>query len=332
MQKLCQMMITELASLIDSLPRSLAAIRQPRIGLYIMGGEVSTYTMVGGKTALHSCATHKPLKAGITPTFKWIESTTTKDMNRAISGLLPTYKICTTEEKSRTLRPVYDILNCGSRNRFVVLTNDGPLIVHNCVLGLGYGTGAKKLQHTLKTQPPGADLPEDECKRIVDLYRNTNYKIPLLWEECDKALLHLTAWPSGAKEYSIGKHNCLWVTASGIRLPNGLYIRYPKLRKSNDRFIYDSRKGPQSIWGGAMVENVVQALARIIVGEQMLKLREAGYRPVLTVHDAAVIVAEKSQLEHALMTITTVMSTPPKWANGLPVACEAKYGESYGEC
>lgn len=201
-----------------------------------------------------------------------------------------------------------------------------------CVLGLGYGTGAKKLQHTLKTQPPGADLPEDECKRIVDLYRNTNHKIPSLWEECDRALIHLAAWPTGAKEYSIGKHGCLWITPHGIRLPNGLHIRYPKLRKINDRFVYDSRKGPQSIWGGAMVENVVQALARIIVGEQMLKIREAGYRPVLTVHDAAVIVVKKSELEHALTTVTTVMSTPPSWAIGLPVACEAKYGESYGEC
>jgi DNA polymerase len=200
------------------------------------------------------------------------------------------------------------------------------------ILSLGYGTGAKKLQHTFKTQPPNTEISEDECKRIVDLYRTTNYKIPALWEECDKALIHLSGWPTGAKEYAIGKHECLWATPHGIRLPNGLYIRYPKLRKSNDRFIYDSRKGPQSIWGGAMVENVVQALARIIVGEQMLEIRKQGYRPVLTVHDAAVIVADKSQLEHALTTITTVMSTPPKWADGLPVACEAKYGESYGEC
>jgi len=201
-----------------------------------------------------------------------------------------------------------------------------------CVLGLGYGTGAKKLQHTLKTQPPGADLPEDECKRIVDLYRSANHKIPALWEECDNALIHLAGWPSGAKEYSVGKHDCLWITPHGIRLPNGLYIRYPKLRKINDRFIYDSRKGPQSIWGGAMVENVVQALARIIVGEQMLEIRKQGYRPVLTVHDAAVVVVEKHQRDQALEIITAVMSTPPEWATGLPVACEAKYGESYGDC
>lgn len=201
-----------------------------------------------------------------------------------------------------------------------------------CVLGLGYGTGAAKLRHTLKTQPPGADLSEQECKRIVDLYRETNYRIPLLWEECDMALSHLAAWPKGSKEYTVGKHECLWITPQGLRLPNGLHIRYPKLRKSGERFIYDSRKGMQSIWGGAMVENIVQALARIIVAEQMLALRDAGFRPVLTVHDAAVVVVKKADAEVALKEITAIMSTPPDWATGLPVACEAKYGESYGDC
>ena len=201
-----------------------------------------------------------------------------------------------------------------------------------CVLGLGYGTGAAKLRHTLKTQPPGADLSEQECKRIVDLYRETNYRIPLLWEECDMALSHLAAWPKGSKEYTVGKHECLWITPQGLRLPNGLHIRYPKLRKSGERFIYDSRKGMQSIWGGAMVENIVQALARIIVAEQMLALRDAGFRPVLTVHDAAVVVVKKADAEVALKEITAIMSTPPDWATDLPVACEAKYGESYGDC
>jgi DNA polymerase I-like protein with 3'-5' exonuclease and polymerase domains len=200
-----------------------------------------------------------------------------------------------------------------------------------CILGLGYGTGAKKLQHTLKTQPPGADLPEEECKRIVDLYREANHMITDLWHECDSALPHLSSWPSNLKSYAIGKHGAVLATASGIRLPNELFIRYPDLRLSDRKYIYKSRKGITSIWGGAMVENIVQALARIIVGEQMLKIRER-YRPVLTVHDAAVIVVPKSELDQAVAFITEVMSTPPKWAEGLPVACEAKYGESYGDC
>ena len=200
-----------------------------------------------------------------------------------------------------------------------------------CILGLGYGTGAKKLQHTLKTQPPGADLPEEECKRIVDLYRESNHMITDLWRDCDSALQHLSSWPLGLRSYAIGKNDCVKATASGIRLPNELFIRYPDLRLSDRKYIYKSRKGITSIWGGAMVENIVQALARIIVGEQMLQIRER-YRPVLTVHDAAVIVVPKTELDQAVAFITEVMSTPPNWANGLPVACEAKYGESYGDC
>lgn len=80
-----------------------------------------------------------------------------------------------------------------------------------------------------------------------------------------------------------------------------------------------------------MVENIVQALARIIVGEQMLQIKER-YRPVLTVHDAAVIVAPEKEADEAVAFITQVMSTPPSWASNLPVACEAKFGQSYGDC
>jgi DNA polymerase len=198
-------------------------------------------------------------------------------------------------------------------------------------LGLGYGTGHKKLQHTLKTQPPGADLSEDECKRLVNTWREANHMITDLWRECDSALPHLLSWPSNLKPYAIGKHRVLWATPAGIRLPNELFIRYPELRLHDKKYIYNSRKGPVSLWGGAVVENVVQALARIIVGEQMLKLRER-YRPVLTVHDAAVVVVPEEEIDEALAFIVQVMSTPPDWAAGLPVACEAKYGKSYGEC
>lgn len=198
-----------------------------------------------------------------------------------------------------------------------------------CVLGLGYGTGAAKLRHTLKTQPPGADLPEEECKRIVDLYRTTNDKIVNLWRECDSALNAMMGRMS--KSIGLGRTKCLTVDNNGIRLPNGLYIRYAELRVSDGKIIYNSRKGPVNIWGGAMVENVVQALARIIVGQQMLWIAKQ-YRVVLTVHDAAVLIVPEADLEDALEYVKLCMSTPPEWAQGLPVACEAKYGKSYGEC
>lgn len=230
----------------------------------------------------------------------------------------------------------------------IVITKANPIerfVGKTCVLGLGYGTGALKLQHTLKTQPPGASLPEQECKRIVDLYRDTNNKITGLWKEGDRVLETLangfvtedpdTGAPEELTAYYYGNHKCLLVTKEGIQLPNGLYIRYPELYyntdETNGRYVYQSRRGPVSIWGGSLVENVVQALARIIVGQQMIKINEK-YRVVLTVHDAAVCVVPEDEAEEAMKWIMDVMSIPPDWATGLPVACEANYASSYGEC
>jgi DNA polymerase len=203
-----------------------------------------------------------------------------------------------------------------------------------CILGLGYGTGALKLQHTLKTSPPGAVVTEAEAKSYVDTYRDANDKVIQLWRDGDKVIADLAYW-GDTKPYTYGKHKCLKVTKEGITLPNGLMIRYPELKKdteeSKTRYIYKSRKGPVSIWGGSLVENVVQALARIVVGEQMLKIQER-YRVALTVHDAAVILVPESEKDEAMAYVIECMSVPPEWAKGLPVACEAKYGHSYGEC
>jgi DNA polymerase len=204
-----------------------------------------------------------------------------------------------------------------------------------CILGLGYGTGALKLQHTLKTQPPGADLTKDKCDEIVNLYRDSNDRITALWKEGDTALKNMCKWLPEFMPHSYGEHNCVTIHEDGLQLPNGLYIRYPDLKLNTDElsrgYCYKSRKGLVSIWGGSVVENVVQALARIIVGQQMIKLAER-YRPVLTVHDAAVCVVHKDDADEALAWIVEVMSTPPDWAVGLPVACEANYGRTYGDC
>jgi len=203
-----------------------------------------------------------------------------------------------------------------------------------CILGLGYGTGWAKLQQTLKLAA-SVELDERECKRLVSVYRNSNSKVIDLWRECEEALRDIASWPEGKQPYPIGQHNALYATPQGIKLPNGLYIKYPGLTwdtsEAKSKFVYKSRRGFISIWGGSVVENVVQALARIIIGEQMIEINKK-YRPVLTVHDAVVNVIPKAEIDNAMEYIIGTMSTPPDWATGLPVACEAKYGESYGDC
>ena len=231
---------------------------------------------------------------------------------------------------------VYSIFASKVYNRNITKADPVERFVgKTCVLGLGYGTGWRKLQHTLKTQPPGAVINDEECQAIVNLYRDVNSDIISLWKDSDNALQEICNWDAKSKEYYLGEHKALLVTKEGIQLPNGLMIRYPKLRYDTEgeksQYKYKSRKGEISIWGGAVVENVVQALARIVVGEQMLAINER-YRVVLTVHDAAVIVVPEIVKDEAMSFIIEKMSTPPTWAATLPVACEAKYGHSYGEC
>ncbi len=72
-------------------------------------------------------------------------------------------------------------------------------------------------------------------------------------------------------------------------------------------------------------------LARIVVGAQMVEINDT-YRVALTVHDAAVVVIPDDEVDEAINLITGLMSKPPVWADGLPVACEAKAGATYGDC
>lgn len=230
------------------------------------------------------------------------------------------YSLFATEVYGRT------ITNANPTERFVGKT---------CILGLGYGTGGPKLRHTLATaQPVSVQIDEDEAKRIVNVYREKNHKVVDLWGDAD-VMLETMMSENISKPLPFGHHSCVFYDSEGVILPNGLRIRYPNLRREwedgKSRIVYDSRKGPVSIWGGSVVENVVQALARIVVGHQMLQINK-HYRVVLTVHDAAVIVVPEDEVDVATKLTTGFMSKAPDWAAGLPVACECKHGGSYGEC
>ena len=199
-----------------------------------------------------------------------------------------------------------------------------------CILGLGYGTGAKKLRDVLKINA-GVDMTEKQTQGLVDLYREVNHEVEGLWKECNNALKFMASWPKDKSAYYLGKVKCVLVTSAGLRLPNGLYLRYPNLELKKDGYTYASRRGEVSIWGGAVVENVVQALARIVIGEQMVTINKK-YRPLLTVHDAVVCIAPEKHAHEALGFIMETMNKAPSWAKGLPVACEGNFGKNYGEC
>jgi DNA polymerase I-like protein with 3'-5' exonuclease and polymerase domains len=200
------------------------------------------------------------------------------------------------------------------------------------VLGAGYGVGHIKLQGFLKNQA-GVEVTLAEAKRIIDTYRSTSYKIADFWRAAGEALNSLMlGYTDTVDEIGLIKV----IPGKGLTLPNGLHIQYPKLRKITNEegkteMVYNSKGLPVRIYGGKVVENICQAVARQVVAEQMLRVSKR-YKVVLTVHDAVAIVAKKEEAAEAQAYLEECMSWNPKWAEGLPLACESGIGASYGDC
>lgn len=200
------------------------------------------------------------------------------------------------------------------------------------VLGAGYGVGHVKLQGFLKNQA-GVEVTLAEAKRIIDTYRSTSYKIAEFWQKAGDALNSLMMGYTDTID-AVGLIKA--IPGKGLTLPSGLHIQYPGLRKiTNDdgktELVYTSKGLPVRIYGGKVVENICQAVARQVVAEQMLRVSKR-YKAVLTVHDAVAIIAKKEEAAEAQAYLEECMSWNPAWAVGLPLSCESGVGESYGDC
>lgn len=215
------------------------------------------------------------------------------------------------------------------------VTKDQRFIGKICVLGLGYGMGPQKLQQTLKqgTMGPPVDISEDECRRIVGIYRQKNWKIKAFWKKMDQVITNMTL---GIES----KEGPLEIGKGFIRLPNGMFLQYFGLHGTAEitrddlvmtETTYLTRTGRSKLYGGLLTENVVQALSRIIIAEQMLKIHDAGYRIVTMTHDEIVIIAKKKDAKKALDFMIKTMSTPPDWAPGLPLAAEGDFDDCYSK-
>jgi DNA polymerase len=211
------------------------------------------------------------------------------------------------------------------------VTKDQRFVGKTTVLGCGYQMGGEKFQLALKNS--GVDLPLEEAKRIIGVYREANWAIADLWKQAGISLRYMTTGDS----VPFGKDGVLGIdlNAPGIVLPNGLVIRYEELRgeendKGNLEYSYKTRIGRTKIYGGKIVENVTQALARLIIGEQMLRISKK-YRAVLTVHDSIVCCVPDEEALACKAYVEDCMRWVPTWAVGLPVDCEAGMGKNYGE-
>lgn len=228
---------------------------------------------------------------------------------------------------------VYKIMASAIYGKDVAdVTKEERFVGKTTILGAGYGMGAEKFQSQLKIF--GVDIPVNECKRIIDVYRQTYPKIPALWRQaqlCVNAILTRSATPFGAVDAVTFD-----ATEKGFLLPSGLWQKYEGLQKVTDaegkeQYEYKTRKGFVKIYGGKVVENLCQAVARCVIAEQMVKVSKK-YKVVLTVHDAVACIVPLEETEQAAKYVESCMRWRPEWCQTLPLNCEVGYGESYGDC
>ena len=219
------------------------------------------------------------------------------------------------------------------------VTKEQRFVGKTAILGAGYGMGAVRFKDQLKAQA-GVDVTADEARRIIQVYRNTNWKIAHFWRACQDMLKQIANKGKGA----IGTNKLLsyaWGSSYKlpliglIKLPSGLMLRYEDLAwEQGERgveFTYATRKSRTRIYGGKVTENVCQALARCIIGEQMIAIAKK-YDVVMTVHDSIVCCVPEKDVEEGQRYIEHCMRIVPDWCEGLPLDCESGVGKSYGEC
>ena len=212
------------------------------------------------------------------------------------------------------------------------ITKDERFVGKTTILGAGYGMGALKFQSQLKTF--GFDMAIEEARRVIKIYRETKWKINKLWRDAQQILvsLHRNDMP-----FSLGRDRVLVTVPeeNAIKLPSGLLMRYGDLDydqgEQGIEFHYQTRRGRTRIYGGKVIENVCQAIARCIIGEQMLLINKK-HRVVLTVHDSIAACVKDEEVEDAQTYIEECMRWTPDWAKGLPIDCESGIGKTYGDC
>ena len=208
------------------------------------------------------------------------------------------------------------------------------------VLGLGYNLGYRSFRERIGNGSTGMklDIEENMAKLIVQKYRSQYTAITGLWDRCQHALGLMMSGGYGELAENIS------FDQEGIRLPNGLYLLYPELRTEmvdgRLNYAYSSlekkegkatqNKVTKYLYGGKVVENLIQALARVVIWEHMVKL-SPYYKIVMQVHDEIVMLVPAGQVESAKAHITEVMRTPPKWMPGVPLDCEVGVGATYGK-
>lgn len=207
-------------------------------------------------------------------------------------------------------------------------------------LALGYQGGVPAMRQ-MDTGKLLADLPDEEIKDIVDKWRNTNPKIRNLWYSFNDAAIRVIQNGGSLRVRCCTfarECDCIrGTTCMTVSLPSGRKLYYVEPSVGENRWggpsitymgVNDKNKwGRIETYGGKLVENVVQAIARDCLAQAIEHLEAAGLPVVFHIHDEVVIDTAAFDTNDAMLdTVVKIMSTPIPWAEGLPLGADGWVG------
>lgn len=210
-------------------------------------------------------------------------------------------------------------------------------------LALGYQGGVPAMRQ-MDTGKLLADLPDEEIKDIVDKWRNTNPKIRNLWYSFNDAAIRVIQNGGSLRVRCCTfarECDCIrGTTCMTISLPSGRKLYYVEPAVGENRWggpsitymgVNDKNKwGRIETYGGKLVENVVQAIARDCLAQAIEHLEAAGLPVVFHIHDEVVIDTAAFDTNDAMLDkVVKIMSTPIPWAEGLPLGADGWVGEFF---
>ena len=244
---------------------------------------------------------------------------------------------------------------CGVQSVLNILANDGDVYSHTATqhfgfkvtkkthnderqfgkllsLGLGYGMGYKKfrIQAALGALgTPKTYLSEQEAYQTVQNYRNNHAEIKGMWDWLTKTII-----PGMATKGFELQFKCVKFVHGGVELPNGMMLLYPDLQcDEGNQWTFDKGGKRSKLYGGLMLENIVQALARIVVFDQMMATedRVPSLITVSSTHDEFLGIETIEQSQATFDIMIEEMSKTPAWAPGLPVKAEGGFAKEYSK-
>lgn len=202
------------------------------------------------------------------------------------------------------------------------------------ILGAGFGMGGLTFYERCKQKPSlkdaftSGDLNMQLCQRAIAVYRSRYAMVPKLWQEVEKAWRFVARYPDQRATVShYGRTLTFWNEdgAVVVQLPSSRCLFYPHAAVSVEG---QCRYHWGHLWGGAIVENIVQSTARDVFALGMLRMEDAGMNVLFSVHDQAINLFRAGD-EAGLKEMHRLQCVLPSWAEGLPVATEGDLSERY---